>query len=98
MVVEDTRGAGSLNFDGAIHEVTYGLTVTERGGLRDGSGQLLGKDVVLFDAYSADDTVYLELKDGRVAPIIITRYMAGQGLAEFKLAGAITGPAKPSMR
>lgn len=95
MVVEDTRGAGNLNFDGALHEVTYGLTVTERNGLRDGSGQLVGKDIILFDAYSADDTVYLEMKDGRVAPIIITRYMAGQGLAEFKLAGAIVGPARP---
>ncbi|WP_292229491.1 hypothetical protein [Brevundimonas sp.] len=95
MVVEDTRGVGNLSFDGALREVTYGLTVTERSGLRDGFGQLVGKDVVLFNAYSTDETVHLEMKDGRVAPIIITRYMAGKGLAEFKLAGAIVGPARP---
>lgn len=95
MVVEDTRGAGNLNVGDALHEVTYGLTVTQRGGMRDGAGQLIGKEAALYAAYLANDPVHLEMQDGRVAPIIITNYMAGKGLAEFKLAGAIVGPAKP---
>lgn len=95
MVVEDTRGAGTINTEGSLYEVTYGLTVTERGGLKEGSGQLVAEEAALHAAYMSDGSIYLEMKDGRVAPIIITRYIAGTGLAEFKLAGAIIGPARP---
>lgn len=89
MIVEDGRGEGRLIAGESEFPVTYGLTVTENRGLRDGAGQIIGTEAALFAAFEAD-RCRLQLCDGRTAPIIITRYAAGTGVAEFQLAGAIS--------
>ena len=86
---EDTRGVGILLVDGEDFEVTYGLTTTEH----TGWGQIIGEHNGLYAALLAH-SVMLTLKDGRIAPIVVTDYSAGMGVAEFKLAGAILGRAE----
>lgn len=88
-VLEDRRGAGVLILPADQVNVTYGLTVTQGDGWKTGVGQIIGPDAALHQA-SMSDKCSLDLGDGRIAPIIVTEHFSGRGLAEFKLAGAIT--------
>lgn len=89
MTPTDHRGTGILCVGSDEFEVTYGLTTTEN----TGGGQIIGDHQALYAALLADD-VTLALKDGRIAPILVTDYGVGMGVAEYKLSGAIVGPAK----
>jgi hypothetical protein len=91
MIVEDGRGEGVLIVGDNEFPVTYGLTVTQSRGIRDGAGQIIGSEAALFAAFEGD-RCRLRLGDGRTAPIVVTRYGTGTGVAEFQLAGAVAAP------
>lgn len=95
MIVEELSGRGDLVVDRTSTLMAYSLTVSSQGGLKSGQGEIAGKDAALSAAYLSERAM-LTLEDGRVAPIIITQYSAGQGRAAFKLAGGIVGPALPA--
>ncbi|CAN7170034.1 hypothetical protein [Brevundimonas sp. LjRoot202] len=84
------KGEGTLIVDGEEHPCRYHLDIYVDRRMKTGEGTVSAEPQVLWDAFNKQKT-RCRMSDGRVFPLIITRWGAGSNVAAFRMAGGFEG-------
>ena len=89
-VLGSIKGNGTLITNGAEASVSYDITVTQIGGMKEASGSINGAPSEIFSAFNAAES-RLRLQSGAEISLIITQVGTPGGQAQVKVSGPVPG-------
>lgn len=84
------NGRGTLITKGDEASVSYDITITQSGGLKEASGSIIGGPSDIFAAFNASESL-LRLEKGGEIKLIITQIGTPGGEAQVMVSGPVPG-------
>ncbi len=90
-VLGTITGAGMVAYaDGPPIEADYEITVLQRGGFKEGRGQIRANSGALLEMMQARQVILTTERNGKIE-IVVKRFASGSEWADIVVSGAIPG-------